>query len=274
MKLIFEAGSTKTDVYVIGSGMDLVAEGINPAVQSDDRIREILLEVEKKLLDVAVEDIYYYGAGCATEELCEKIRMLLYGIWPCQNISVESDMTGAARGLLGKYPGIACILGTGSNSALYDGKNVVRNVAPLGFILGDEGSGTAIGKRLLGDIFKGIAPADIIELFISETGLDKNKVIEKVYRSESPNKFLASNAKFVGRHIDHPYLKNIMGELLGLFLDRNVAQYAESKSEPIGFVGSIAWHFRDILEHEVKKRGWTLGRILQKPMEGLVDYHS
>ncbi len=275
MKLVFDAGSTKTEIGLVGSDNDkyIKVDGINPAVLSEDRIREIISEAKSKLQDAKVTDLYYYGAGCATEALCKKIEIPLREFWQDAKIEVASDMTGAARGLLGHTPGIACILGTGSNSALFDGKNVIRNVAPLGFILGDEGSGTAIGKRLLGDIFKGLAPDDIIDRFLNETGLNKDLVIERVYRGEAPNKFLASFAKFVGANIGHPYLENMVGELLGIFLDRNVRQYPQSRIEPIGFVGSIAWNFREILEKEVKRRGWNLGKILRAPMEGLLEYH-
>ena len=171
-------------------------------------------------------------------------------------------------------PGIVCILGTGSNSAYFDGKKMIRNIPPLGFILGDEGGGTALGKRLLGDIFKEIAPKCVCDAFFNETGLSKGDVIEKVYRSAAPNIFLASFVPFIKKHLDNSYINSLVRQEFRRFISRNVARYENSHSYPISYIGSVAYHFRDILREVTESEGFKVGLIEQHPMSGLKIYHS
>lgn len=273
--LIFDAGATKTEVALARSeSCRVIVGGINPAVMPDTDIRKILLSVKEQLPEGDVAAIYYYGAGCATPQLSECVANELRNVWSCANVEVHSDIVGAAKALHQDTAGIACILGTGSNSALYDGKKIVRNVAPLGYIIGDEGSGSAIGKRLAGDIFKGLAPKDVADGFMQHTGVSKDILIEKVYRGSAPNKFLASFCRFVGENIEHPYLRSLVKEMFESFLDRNVAVYPESKELELGFVGSVAFHFKDILKEACIGRGYKCGAIIKQPIDNLISYHE
>lgn len=278
--LIFDAGSTKTEVGVIdrvpgGSPIisTLLIPGINPAVSSEEYIMESLNQVKVKFPDYIL-DIHFYGAGCATERTCGKIRDILLSLWPSvTKVEVASDMLGAARALLKKNPGVACILGTGSNTTLYDGCNLIDNVPPLGFILGDEGSGTALGKRLIGDVFKRIAPEEIRNKFFEETELTKEIVIEKVYRGETPNKFLASVVPFIKQNLDNRYIKEMTKEVFDDFFERNLMQYEGIKELPVNFAGSIAYHFQDMIREVATSKGLHIGDIEAKPMNKLIEYH-
>lgn len=273
--LIFDAGATKTEVALSGTTpCRVIVGGINPAVMPAEDIRNILFSVKEQLPEGDVAAIYYYGAGCANPQLCKCVADELRNVWNCVEVEVHSDIVGAARALHQDRAGIACILGTGSNSALYDGGKIIRNVAPLGYILGDEGSGSAIGKRLAGDVFKGLAPKDVADRFLLNTGISKDVLIEKVYRGTAPNKFLASFCRFVGENIEHPYLRNLVKEMFESFLDRNIAVYPESKDLELGFVGSVAFHFKDILQDACVGRGYKCGAIIKQPMENLISYHE
>jgi len=182
-------------------------------------------------------------------------------------------MLGAARGLSGRNPGIVCILGTGSNSCYYDGDKIVSNVSPLGFILGDEGSGAVLGKRLVGDLLKNQLPAGLKEKFLQEFDLTPALIIERVYRQPFPNRFLASLSPFLLRNMEEPALRSLVFDSFCSFLTRNVMQYGY-KQYPVYFIGSIAYHYREILEEAILASGMQSGGIMQNPMEGLVKYHE
>lgn len=279
LTLVFDAGSTKTEVGIISYHYDgmidlntILIPGINPVVGSEDAIISSLKEVKVES-PYDVKEVYFYGAGCATDRICERIRKMISGIWPNAVCCVASDMLGAARGLLQTSPGVACILGTGSNSALYNGELLIDNIPPLGYVLGDEGSGTALGKRLIGDVFKRIAPEDIRQKFFDETGLSKELVIEKVYRGETPNKFLASVVPFIKQNIENTYIRNMAGDVFGLFFDRNLMQYEGISNLTVNFTGSVAYHFEDIIRSTANTKGLQVGVVSAKPMVGLINYH-
>ena len=183
-------------------------------------------------------------------------------------------MLAAARGVCGHESGIACILGTGSNSCAYDGNKIVKNVSPLGFILGDEGSGAVLGKLLVGDILKNQMPKKVIDRFFEKYNLTSAEIIDRVYRQPKPNTFLASFVPFLGENIGEPCIYNLVEESFRSFLRRNVRQYDGWDRLPIGFNGSIAKIYREPLEEALKEEGMHLGRIVQAPMEGLVEYHN
>ena len=276
MILIADGGSTKTDWCVAAQGKQLqriITHGINPFFVSEEEIGE---KIRSSLLPELKTDkfdaLYFYGAGC----LPEKIPMMQSALCKHLNvktIEVNSDMLGAARGLSGRNPGIVCILGTGSNSCYYDGENIVNNVSPLGFILGDEGSGASLGKLMVGDLLKNQLPAGLKEKFLQEYDLTPGMIIERVYRQPFPNRFLASLSPFLLKNIEEPAVKSLVYNSFSLFLTRNVKQY-DYKNYPVYFIGSIAYHYREILEEAVLASGMKLGEILQNPMEGLVKYHS
>lgn len=283
--LIADAGSTKTDWCLIErSGRVLAevkAEGINAAIASSEQLVDNLI-IAKLLIASAVMNIrgphkiYYYGAGCATDTICRNIAVALNKVWGRLPVKVEvaSDMLGACRALLGNEPGVACILGTGSNSALYDGSNIIANTPPLGYILGDEGSGAVIGKRFISDVFKGCAPEAVINEFLAETGMTKDEVIHRVYREPNANRFLASFCPYIAAHIEEEYFRQLVLGQFTDFLNRNVLNYADVKNLPVSFIGSIAEHFSEVLTRALDVCNLKKGKILSSPMTGLISYHS
>ncbi|PTN07685.1 ATPase [Mangrovibacterium marinum] len=276
MLLIADSGSTKTDWLVaddFGTTRRFQTSGINPVFRSTEDILAELGSVFKKQ-HLPVEAVYFYGAGVVNEEKAAVIRralLTLLGDRPCE---IASDVLGAARALCGRSPGIACILGTGANACYYDGQQVVYGIPPMGYILGDEASGAVMGKYLLGDYFKQVMPADLRTKFHQKYGLDKNEVIDRVYRGEKPNKYLASFAIFLNEEREHPYCHAFLHGQFHAFLQRNVLQMPESASLPVSFVGSVAYHFQDILNEELLNLGLNKGLVLKEPIDALFAYHS
>ena len=188
-------------------------------------------------------------------------------------VEVSTDMLAAARGLCGHQAGIACIMGTGSNSCYYDGEKIVQNVSPLGFILGDEGSGACLGKLLVGDLLKNQLGAELKEEFLSQYNLTPADIIDRVYRKPFPNRFLASLSPFLAQHIDNPGIRNLVLGSFKAFLKRNVMQY-DYNNTPVHFIGSVAFYYQEVLSQAAYETGICLGTILKSPMEGLIAYHS
>ena len=216
--------------------------------------------------------VHFYGAGC-TPAKQPLLKQLLAKVLPAARIDVESDLVGAARALCGMDSGIACILGTGSNSCFYKEGLIADNVSPLGFILGDEGSGAYLGKRLVGDLLKGQLPAALKDEFLQTYHLTPADIIERVYRQPLPNRFLASLSPFIHAHIEMPEVRELVADSFRSFIHRNVMQY-DYLEHPIHFVGSVAWHYRDILRHTAQEMSLTVGNIVQSPMAGLIIYHN
>lgn len=182
-------------------------------------------------------------------------------------------MLAAARGLCGHEAGIACVLGTGSNSCYYDGKEIVNNISPLGFILGDEGSGAVLGKLLVGDMLKNQLPAALKEEFMKQFDLTAAEIIDRVYRQPFPNRFLASLSPFMVQHLEEPAIHSLVLNSFIAFLRRNVMQY-DYRKYPVHFIGSIAYCYKNILQEAAAETGISLGKILRSPMEGLIQYHQ
>ena len=185
---------------------------------------------------------------------------------------VYSDLLGAARAVCGRREGIACILGTGANSCLYDGERIVQNTPALGYILGDEGSGAVLGRRLLNALYKGRLPQHLREAFEQETSLTMSDVIERVYRQPLANRFLASLSPFVARHLDEPALRNMVIDHFREFLRHNVAPY-NAPQLPVGFVGSMAFHYQAELREAAHQEGFIMGDVMKSPIDGLLRYH-
>jgi N-acetylglucosamine kinase-like BadF-type ATPase len=182
-------------------------------------------------------------------------------------------MMGAARALCGRQPGIACILGTGSNSCYYNGMNIISNISPLGYILGDEGSGAVMGKKFMGDLLKNQLPGEIKEQFFSQYPLEPNEIVQKVYKAPFPNRFLAQFTHFIHEHIHEPTLSNLVRNSFIDFFQRNIKQYPEAAHLPVHFTGSIAYYFSSLLKEAAEHTGFRTGVITQSPMEGLLNYH-
>ena len=280
MLLIADSGSTKTHWALLQDNevrAEIRSQGINPFFQDNERIRQIVkMELAYPLRAQgtepdAISEIHFYGAGLR-DEMKSRVVGVLQHIFPNASIEAQSDLLAAARALCGHDEGIACILGTGSNSGLYDGTNIVANIPPLGFILGDEGSGAVLGKPFLGSLLKGLISNDIKEEYLSDTGEDVADVIDKVYRQPLPNRYLAHTAKFIHQHIDHPELHQLVVDNFRAFLQRNVAQY-QRPDLAVNAVGSIAWFFKDQWHEALASEHLIPGTILQAPIQGLIDYH-
>lgn len=277
--LIADGGSTKVEWICIYKDSTQLppfsTKGFNAAQVSDTEALEYFQSVREFLpQDLKLTDIHYYGAGCATPQICARIQSAIQNIWTDASVEVGSDMLGSARSLLGRKPGIAAILGTGSNSALYDGKNIISNIPPLGYVLGDEGSGTALGKKLLGDIFKRLAPEEISNAFFTKYKTNMGEVIENVYRKPGANAYIASFVPFIGEYIDHPYLHGLAKECFTIFLERNIIPYSVSRDLPVNFTGSIAVVFSDILKEAAADLGLRIDKIIGNPILGLVKFHT
>ncbi len=216
--------------------------------------------------------IFFYGAGCIPEKkgVVEKV---LRKVFPdADRIEVESDLLGAARAVCQHQEGLACILGTGSNSCHYDGDKIVGNIPPLGYILGDEGSGAVLGKLFLNALFKGALPDGMKEDFLQSSGLSYPEIIQRVYRQPMANRFLASTSLYISEHLDVPALRDLVKQNFRDFFHKNIAQYGRHDL-PVGAIGSIAYHYRDLLQEVAEEEGYNLSKIAKSPMEGLVAYH-
>jgi len=270
--LIADSGSTKTS-WVLTDGTrreDYETLGINPVRDSEEDIEKVVASLPVATTHEGVERLYFYGAGCIAP-YSDVVRRVLERRYAGAEVHVESDLLGAAQALCGREAGIACILGTGSNSCLYDGERIVENVSPLGWILGDEGSGAVLGRRLVGDVLKGQFSPALCRAFEEETGLTRAHIINKVYREPMANRFLASLVTFLGRHRDSDEVQAFLTGEFCRFLRRNVASYGR-RDLPVCFVGGIASAFKEELSEALRREGYVLGRILKRPIDGMVDY--
>lgn len=275
MIVIADSGSTKTDWCLVEEGESILrftTRGTNPFFQTEEEIRK---EIEAGLLPALKglnpTAVYFYGAGCAFPEKNEMIRRAIHRYLPVL-VEVGSDLLAAARALCGDQPGIACILGTGSNSCQYDGKEIVKNISPLGFILGDEGSGAVLGKLLIGDVLKDQLPPALKDQFLSEYELTPALIMDRVYRQPFPNRFLAGFSPFIRKHLDEPAVWEMVTRSFLAFFVRNVKQY-DYPDLPVHLVGSVAWHYQSVLKEIAFDLNIRLGTIAQSPMEGLLAYH-
>jgi glucosamine kinase len=276
--LIADSGSTKTD-WVLKNPDGVIriqSAGLNPFYQSAGDIIEVLKKQVIPSVTAPVNDIYFYGAGCADETSSKPVKDAMISCFPKANtVEVASDMLGASRGLCGKEPGLACILGTGANNALYDGNKNVRSIGSLGFWLGDEGSGSFLGKTLVVHFLQNELPDDLKILFSGQyPDINRLTVLDHAYKKPFPNRYFAAFTHFIGANITHPFLIKLVKQAFDIFIEKYVVKHPETESYKVHFAGSIAYHFRDILEMSLKEKGLTVGRILKSPMEGLVEFHS
>ena len=283
MHLIADSGSTKTDWCLCNKGsvvLNIQTQGINPYHQTEEAIEEVLREEllpqltrESRLTAHSSTSFVFYGSGCANATACNRIKEALFKVLATEDVTVHSDLLGAARALCGHEEGIACVLGTGSNSCLYNGKEIIANTPPLGYILGDEGSSAVLGRRLVGDCLKNQLPEALRDEFLAEYQLTQEIILEKVYRQPLANRFLASLTPFLSKHKEVPEVHKLLVESFVDFFVRNVKQYRRPWL-PIHFVGSIANAFSAELKLAAESLGMELGTIMQSPIEGLVKFHG
>jgi len=279
MKLIADCGSTKIDWCVVEGSAKIkqfFTCGINAIMLTEQEMADRFTnELKPEIKGLDITEIFFYGAGCISEEVCDNVRRAIAGSVPtANNIEVHTDLLAAARALCGNKPGIACILGTGSNSCYYDGKNIADNVSPLGYILGDEGSGAVLGKIMVGDILKKQLPEDICNKFFNQTGLDRITIIQRVYKEPGGNRFLASLTPFLIQNIDRTEIKALVTNAFRAFFRRNISNYKGYEAIPVNFIGSIAYYYKDYLTEAANAEGCKIGTILKSPMEGLLKFHA
>lgn len=277
MIIIADSGSTSVDWRLIkddASVLSYRSEGVNPVFQDSDDILRIFKDAAGHLLKSSLQicSIYYYGAGILSGATSDKVKMTLSRAFDCRNIVTESDLLAASRALFGHSAGIAAILGTGSNSALYDGERIVRNIKAGGFILGDEGSGAVLGKNLISDYIKGLLPQDLQKDLEDEYSLSYPVIVEKVYRGNMPSRYLASFSIFMKEHESHPYIKTMLENNFKAFFERNILSYGKNKL-PIGFIGSVSLAFEDVIREAASGYGFTISGFEKNAGDGLVDYH-
>lgn len=283
--LIVDSGSTKTswcfaflpDTKSADGARTVTTEGLNPAVMSAEEVEEKIAKALSHCLQslsisaADVENVFFYGAGCIAGRagvVSESISSILVDA----KIYVADDLLGAARALCGHKAGIACILGTGSNSCLYDGKNIVAHTPALGYVLGDEGSGAVLGRKFLNAVLKQTLPENICKRFLQESGLDMAEVINRVYRSPAPNRFLASMSKYIHGYLDEKEVRDIVIDNFEDFIRNNILAYGD-EFRTINVVGSIAYHYKEQLTEAASRNGFQIGKIIKSPIEGLIEYH-
>jgi len=277
MIIVADSGSTKCDWIIADGTKSVVAKtmGFNPFFHSTELINSEISENEE-IAEYAkkIQAVYFYGAGCSSPERNQVVLNALKPIFTnAVEIVVDHDLTAAALATGGREPGIACILGTGSNSCYFDGKKVYDVVPALGYVLGDEGSGAYFGKILLREYLYNRLPTDIQEAFGNEHALSKENIFKAVYRDDNPNVYLASFMRFVSQRKDHPYLRDMMYKGLASFASAHITCFPEYKDVPVNFVGSIAHYFEDILKEVARNFRFQLGDIQKKPIHELVKYH-
>lgn len=276
MKLIVESGSTRTEWALVEGDQQIermFTDGINPFFQTRKEIsRSVRLGLPDVFFKRKLEHIYYYGAGCTSQEKKKIVEASLVTQFRTP-VQVESDLLGAARGLFKRDAGIACILGTGSNSCFYDGNDIVRNVRSGGYILGDEGSGAVLGRLFVSDVLKGLAPADITEAFFEKFRITIDDVMTFVYNHPFPNRFLSTFAYFLAENMESEYAYALIVDNLRRFFERSVCRY-DYREHPVRFIGSLARLFSELLMEVGEEYGMVIDRIEETSVDGLICYHS
>lgn len=275
MRLIIDAGSTKMEWILLDGNVvkqRFYTEGFNPNYSPVQDLVEICRGAS--LPNGNIHFIHYYGTGCGNEQNCQAIKEVFQNQFPDADIYVTHDLMAACHAVLGHEKGIACILGTGSNSCLYDGENIIEKAVSLGYLVGDEGSGMHIGREVVRAYFYGFMPEDLRMRFDAAYHLVLKDFIQRLYHEGQPSKYLASFAKFAGENLSHPYIQGLVKGCFKAFIEAFILRYSNCKSLRISFIGSVAFHFQDILKESLKEYGLTLGEIMQAPAEGLIRYYQ
>lgn len=277
--LIADSGSTKTD-WVLLDKNNVISQfqtiGFNPYFQSSN---DICSEIQHNFLPhIAtqldkIESIAYYGAGCSTPDKIQVVKQGLYLAFGNINTEVNHDLLAAARALCGKEKGIACILGTGSNSCLYDGKDVIENVPSVGYFFGDHGSGAAIGKSFIQQYFDEKLPAHLHAAF-EKAGYHREVILENMYKKPMPSKYLANVSSFLSEFNNDTFVQQLIKQCFIDFFDSQVSKYTNAKDLPVNSVGSIGYYYKDLLILTAKEKGFIIGNIIKSPIEGLIKFHS
>ncbi|MDX2171473.1 MAG: ATPase [Bacteroidota bacterium] len=277
--LIADSGSTKTDWVLLDKGKvikQVQTIGFNPYFQTKDQISlEITNNLRPHLTEYLnhISELYYYGAGCSTFENCSLLENTLTVTLNIPKISVAHDLLAAARALCNKEWGIACILGTGSNSCLYNGKHILENVPSVGYLWGDHGSGAQIGKFFINDYFKDNLPNELKKAFQKE-GYNREEILNSTYKTTMPSRYLASISLFVGQYQKHPFIQELLYVCFDTFFKQQVNKYTDARNYKVSTVGSIGFIYKDIVARVAEDNGYQMGNVIKSPIEGLIQYHS
>ena len=279
MIAIVDGGSTKCDWVILDKFGKVFLKtetiGFNPNIIDSEMI---VPEIEKNSNLLTIKDslqkVFFYGSGCGVPENVALVENEFQKVFKNAEVTVKEDLTAAAYAAYNGKPAIVCILGTGSNSCYFDGEKIKRELPSLGFLIGDEGSGSAIGKNLLRRFFMKKLPSDLQNDFIEKYNLTIEDAIKNMYHNPRANAYLADFNKFVVERKSHPYFQNMVFDEMKNFLDYQVLPYEEAKEAEINFIGSIAFYYEDILRAAAAELNLNVGVIVQKPIESLVDYHK
>lgn len=277
MQLVADSGSSKTDWIVVNNSgnLSITTTGLNPFFKTEEDIEKELHKGFQNQVDLnSISNIFFYGAGCSSEEKCNIVKNALKRVFPNASVKVEHDLLAAARATCGLSPGIACILGTGSNSCLFDGKKITANIPALGYILGDEGSGSYLGKRLIRSYSYGELPSDLKSKFDDTFGLTKQEILNQTYNHPFPNEYFASFATFLSANTNQPFVSELVTTAFEDFFNHHVCKYESHDSLPVHFVGSIAFYFEEILRKVGKNMNISIASIVKQPIQKLAEYHS
>ncbi len=277
IQLIADSGATKTTWCLLQNNKKkiLSTQGLSPYFLKTDQIQQIVgTEVKSKLKGIAPDEIFFYGTGCINPGNEKLVKKALSNLFPQSAIQVTHDLMGAAKALCGDQKGVACILGTGSNSCYYNGKKIVKNSPGLGFILGDEGSGAYMGKKVVQYYLYNTFDPDLMDRFNALFKTNSAEILEAVYKKPLPNRYLASFVQFLVENRGHYMVENIIEDSFNDFFFHHVYKYKESWTMPINFVGSVAFGFKDVLNEMCNSYELQLGKVLKNPMDGLIKYHT
>ena len=277
MKLIIDSGSTKMG-WILLNGQEVkahfVTKGFNPNYSDIQHLESLVETCHGASLPKDIHSIHYYGTGCGNEQNCQLIKDVFQRHFPKAEITVTHDLMAACHALLGHEKGIACILGTGSNACVYDGENITERAVSLGYLVGDEGSGMHIGKEVVRAYFYGFMPEELRMRFEAEYHLDLKAFIQRLYHEGQPSKYLATFAKFAGENQAHPYVHDLVKRCFNAFIEAFVIRDYANRSLKVSFIGSVAFHFQDILKETLAEYGLSMGEVMQAPAEGLIRYYQ
>jgi len=278
MILVADGGSTKCDWCLAEPGkapIHFSTEGYNPYfIDAASMVASLHKQIPGELEKKSVKQVFFYGAGCTPGEKSETVQRALQQVFTGSHIHVQSDLFGAARAMLGETAGFAAILGTGTNTCLYDGRTITMNIASAGYILGDEGSGSHIGKSLLRDYLRGLLPPEIKKNFDEQYGLSAQEILDSIYKKPMPNRFLAGFSKFIHVHLDHSYSQELVRGCFYSFFKNLVTKYPGYETFTFNCIGSIGFHFKDILQEIICEQKMEVGKIIKSPIEELIRFHS
>ncbi|MEK7224842.1 MAG: N-acetylglucosamine kinase [Bacteroidota bacterium] len=277
VKLIADSGATKAEWCLLKDGKKktIFTQGISPYFLDTEQITDLLLnELKPRLKNVHIDEVFYYGTGCANPVNARSVKKAVSKVFPGAKVDVNHDLMAAARALCGKEKGIACILGTGSNSCYYDGKKIVKNSPGLGYVLGDEGSGAYLGKKVIQYYLYGTFDDELRGRFDVTYTTTTTEILENVYKKPMPNRYLAGFCKFLADNRGHYMIENIIEDGLNDFFFNHLCKYRETWTLPVSFAGSVAFGFKDVLQQLCNSYEFEMGKVMKNPMEGLVAYHS